>query len=384
MRLLYITKSFAAKAGVERVLSDKMNWLAEHGYDVMLVTYEQGDHPDAFTLHSSIKRSDLDTRFFKLSGLPLLKRFTQYFYYRKRFVDNLQKQVDIFRPDIIITTTYQLKLLDLITKVKSNARKVLESHIACYKAKKSGDFPIYSILHFFAKVYDAYFLNRVCIFDRLVALTQGDANDWKKYIKSVSVIPNPITFYPENVEIIRSRDTHRIIAVGRLNEQKGFDLLIEAFAKIANMCPKWNVDIFGDGGDKVKLLNMISNYHLESRVFINPSTSDIYSEYFRSDFLVLSSRYEGYALVLNEAMSCSLPCVSFRCKYGPEDAIIHGDNGILVSNGDITELAKSMLWLIDHHEERMLMGERARLSSARYKKDKIMKEWVRLFDTLIR
>lgn len=382
MRLLYITKSFAAKAGVERVLSDKMNWLAEHGYDIMLVTYEQGNHPDAFTLHPSIKRYDLDARFFKLSSMPILKRLAQYFNYRKRFVVNLQRQVDIFRPDIIITTTYQLKLLDLITKVKSNAKKVIESHIACYKAKKSGDYPFHSVPYFFAKVYDAYFLNRVRAFDKLVALTSGDANDWKKYNNCVSVIPNPITLYPENVELRQTKDTYRIIAVGRLNEQKGFDLLIEAFSKIANKCPKWNVDIFGDGDDKEKLLNMISNYHLESRISINPSTSDIYNEYFRSDFLVLSSRYEGYALVLNEAMSCSLPCVAFRCKYGPEDAIVNGENGLLVTNGDTAEFAESMLWLIEHNEERVLMGENARHLSARYKKEKIMKEWVGLFDSI--
>ena len=382
MKILYITKSFAVKAGVERVLSDKMNWLAEHGYDVMLITYEQGEHPDAFTLHPSIKRSDLDARFFKLSGLPLLKRFNQYLYYRKRFVDNLQIQVDLFRPDIIVTTTYQLKLLDLITKVKSNAKILIESHIACYKAKKSGDFPSYSILRFLAKIYDAYFLKRVSKFDKLVALTQGDVNDWKRYIKRVSVIPNPVTSYPEDAELRHSGATHRIIAVGRLNEQKGFDLLIEAFAKIANKCPQWNVDIFGDGSDKEQLLNMISHYHLESRITINPATSDIYSEYYQSDFLVLASRYEGYPLVLNEAMSCSLPCVAFRCKYGPEDAIVHGDNGLLVANGDTTKLAESILWLINHDEERLLMGDKARLSSARYKKDIIMKEWVKLFDEI--
>ena len=127
---------------------------------------------------------------------------------------------------------------------------------------------------------------------------------------------------------------------------------------------------------------MISNYHLESRITINPSTSDIYSEYYQSDFLVLASRYEGYPLVLNEAMSCSLPCVAFRCKYGPEDAIVHGDNGLLVANGDTTKLAESILWLINHDEERLLMGDKARLSSARYKKDIIMKEWVKLFDEI--
>jgi glycosyltransferase involved in cell wall biosynthesis len=83
-------------------------------------------------------------------------------------------------------------------------------------------------------------------------------------------------------------------------------------------------------------------------------------------------------------MSCSLPCVAFRCKYGPEDAIVNGENGILVTNGDTAEFAESMLWLIDHNEERLLMGKKARHSSARYKKEKIMNEWVELFDSIIR
>lgn len=383
MRLLYLTKSFASKAGVERVLCDKMNWLAEHGYDIMFVTYEQGNHPYAFNLHPSVIHVDLDVRFFELSGFSFGRRFLGYLRYRCKFKEGFQKQIDFFNPDIIITTTYQLKLLDLITNVRTNAKMVLESHIACYKAKKSGEFPRHSIFHYIAMLYDCFFLRRVRGFDELVALTEGDANDWKKYFKNVSIIPNPITFFPNELELKRTEGSNRIIAVGRLDEQKGFDLLIESFSKISNLCNNWKIDIYGDGNDKNMLLDMIKKYDLEGRVIINPPTSDIYKEYMSSDFFVLSSRYEGYALVLNEAMSCSLPCVAFRCKYGPEDAIINGENGLLVPNGDMNLLADGMLWLIEHEEERLKMGQKARISSARYKKEKIMEEWNKLFDSLM-
>ena len=383
MRILYLTKSFAAKAGVERVLSDKMNWLAENGYEIMFLTYEQGNHSKAFSLHPSIIYKDLDARFFKLSQFSMLKKCVEYFRCRNRFRKNLQLHVDHFKPDVIITTTYQLKLLDLFFKVKTQAKLVIESHVACYKAQKSGDFSRNSLFYYLAKLYDSYFLRQIKKFDILVALTEGDANDWKKYIEKVMIIPDPITFFPSDKELDKKQNTHRIIAVGRLNEQKGFDLLIDAFSKIADLCPEWTVDIFGSGGDKELLKAMIVNNHLENRVFLNSSTSDIYKEYMKSDFLVLSSRYEGYALVLNEAMSCCLPCVAFRCKYGPEDVITDGQNGVLVPDGDVKKLSDYMLWMIEHRKERILMGNAARLSSVSYKKDVIMQEWVGLFSSLI-
>ena len=383
MRLLYITKSFAAKAGVERVFSDKMNWLAENGYEVMLVTYEQGDHPNAFSLHSSIIHNDLDVRFFKLSQYSVLKRCFEYFRCRNRFRKNLQLQVDTFKPDVIITTTYQLNLLDLIFAIKSNSKMVIESHVAFYKAKKSGNFPRNSLLYNMANLYDSYYLRYVKKMDVLVALTAGDANEWKRYCKKVLIIPNPLTCFPSEEDLNTKQNTHRIIAVGRLNEQKGFDLLIEAFSKIADLCPEWTVDIFGNGDDKERLQAMIFSKHLENRIFLNSSTPDIYREYMRSDFLVLSSRYEGFALVLIEAMSCCLPCVAFKCKFGPEDIITDGQNGLLVSNGDINKLGDSIMWMIEHIKERTIMGNTARLSSARYNKDIIMKEWTSLFSSLM-
>ena len=97
---------------------------------------------------------------------------------------------------------------------------------------------------------------------------------------------------------------------------------------------------------------------------------------------MLCSRYEGLPLVLNEAMSCGIPCVAFRCKYGPEDVIEDQKTGLLVNNGDIQDLADKMLWMISHKKERLQMGQYARQSAARFEKGMIMKLWLDLFSRL--
>lgn len=382
MKIMYVIKAFAMKAGVERVVSDKMNFFAEHGHEVSMVTYEQGDHPYAFPLHPSIRHYNLDARFFKLSQMPIWKRPMVMRQMRRRFKEGLQKAVDQEQPDVIITTTYSMKLLDIILNLQTKAHRLIESHIACYTVRKAYDYRNTPILHTIAKLYDKWAFRNIGKFEKLIVLTKGDAQDWSQYINDVVIIPNPVTCYPDK---IRSHDGsgHRIVCVGRLNEQKGFDLLIEAFSLIADQCPEWHVDIFGSGEDEQKLLNSIHLHKLEGRINILPPTSHIYDEYQDSEFFVFSSRYEGFGLVLIEAMSCGIPCISFRCKYGPEEIITDGIDGLLVKGQDIHELGDKMLWLIQHKEERLSMGLKARNSACQYKRESIMVLWQELFKSLM-
>jgi len=379
MKILYLIKSFAMKAGVERVISDKVNWLADHGYEIMLVTYEQGQHSYAYQLHPSIKHEDIGARFFELHKFGLLKRFLYFIKYRIYFKRQFKTIINDFCPDVVVTTTYQLKILDIILSICSNSINIIESHIACYKAQKSSELHGFW-LRPFAKMYDAFFLGKIIKFDILVVLTQGDSMDWKKYNRNIRVIPNPVTLFPDSIE--EHEERCRIISVGRLHEQKGFDLLIHAFSEISDFCPKWHLDIYGEGDDEKYLRSLISKYGLNKRISIIQPIPNIYEEYMRSDFYVLSSRYEGFPLVLNEAMSCGIPCIAFRCKYGPEDAIIDKVNGLLVENGNVSALAEGMLWMIQHPQERQRMGKAAREAAGKYKKDEIMKKWQLLFNTL--
>lgn len=380
MNVLYLIKSYALKAGTERVICDKMNYLASRGYHVMLVTYEQGDHPNAFPLDNSILQRDLSTGFYLLYKYGLMKRIIKRRFMKHLFLKRLQLLVDDFQPQIIVTTTYQINLIDQILQLRTNAFFVLESHIACHKIQKSYNYSS-TFKKMIARQYDMYYLNKVHNFDQIVALTSSDAQEWQHFTRKVTVIPNPVTFYPDQI-VLKDTNYNRIICVGRLHEQKGFDLLIEAFSLIAYKCPNWIVDIYGEGDDEEALKQLIYAKKIEGRIVINSSTSSIYDEYQKSDFYVLSSRYEGYGLVLLEAMSCGIPCVSFRCKYGPEDIITSGEDGLLVDDGNVQALADSMLWMIEHPLERKEMGKNARENVAKYKKDIIMHSWITLFDEL--
>ena len=381
MKIMYIIKSYALKAGVERVMGDKMNYLATHGYDVVLVTYEQGNHSLAFPLNPAVVCYSLDARFFRLSCYPIWKRPYYWCKMRRNFKYGLQSVVGREKPHVMITTTYSMKVLDIILGIKTTAHRIIESHVACFTIRKSYDLRNNALLYWVAKIYDKFVFEKIRRFELLVVLTAGDAADWKNYIDKVVIIPNPVTFFPKEV-IPHDGSGRRIIAVGRLHEQKGFDRLIDAFAIVANTCLEWHLDIYGQGDDEKLLLDRIRNKKLEGRVRILPPSNQIYDEYQKSEFYVLSSRYEGYPLVLNEAMSCGIPCVAFRCQYGPEDAIEHQVNGLLVENDNINELAQQVLWMITHVKERLEMGNAARMAARRYLPETIMQKWINLFNTL--
>lgn len=381
MKFIYLIKSYAMKAGVERVMSDKMNYLAARGHAITLVTYEQGSHPQAFPLHESIRHVDLGTRFFEIEKYGLVRRLPLLSRLRRVFKDRLQSIVDEVQPDVIVSTTYSAKLMDIILSVNTHARQVVESHVACFTIKKAYDYRHQFLLRHLAALYDKWMLGKLAKADCLIALTEGDAQDWKQYISEVLVIPNPVTDFRDEVKP-HDGEGHRILCVGRLHEQKGFDMLVDAFALISEKCPQWRVDIFGDGSQKSLLLAKIEKYHLNGRITIHPPSPDIYTEYQNSEFLVLSSRYEGFALVLPEAMSCGIPCVAFDCKYGPRDVIAEGETGLLAADGNVEDLAEKMLWMVTHKEERLRMGRKARESVCRYQKDVIMQRWIDLFETL--
>lgn len=377
MKIVYILRSFATKAGTERVISDKMNYLAEHGYNLTLITYEQGKHPKAFPLHPSISHIDLNTRFFEIEKYFFLKRLSLLLRLRKQFRLKLQSVIDDINPDFIVSTTYSIKLIDIILSISTRASQIVESHVACNNIKRSDDYRN-SIFYPLAKMYDKWSLGKIAKADKLVVLTNGDARDWRKYSSRVIIIPNPLTVYPDKV--LPHQETRcRILCVGRLQEQKGYDMLIDAFSLIAQQCLDWKIDIFGDGPDKEILIDKIQKLNLVDRIIINPPSTNIYEEYQQSDFFVLSSRFEGLPLVLGEAMSCGIPCVSYRCKYGPEDIIKDGQNGLLVEDGNVKELGEKILWMLSHTEERLQMGKKAREDIRQYDKSLIMQKWLILF-----
>lgn len=378
MRLLFVIKSFAQVAGVERVMSDKMNYLASARHHIMLLTYEQGNHPLIFKLHPSVKHYDLNCRFFTLNRKSLLFRFSKSLILKRKFYKQIKTIIKEFKPDTIISPTYPLDIIGELASAKGHSKLIIESHMTYEQALKEFNKSRSRLESIIAKLYDKFVLKLLQKCDCLVVLTHGDYNFWSQYIPHVKVLPNPLTSYPEVINDI-PKDFYRIISVGRLTSIKRFDRLIDAFATICNNNPNWHIDIFGDGSDKDMLNNQISKLGLNKRVIIHPPTNDIYTEMKKSQFLVMTSESEGFALVLIEAMACGIPCVSFDCPYGPGEIIEHNKTGLLAVNGDITDLANKMNYLMMNPEIIEKMSKEARLSAVKYKKETVMKAWEQLY-----
>ena len=377
MKLVYIFSSFAAKGGTERIFCDKMNWLAEvAGYEIVFVTYEQGNHPFAYPLSNKIRHVDLNTRFFTTGTMPLLKRIRFKFTMPRLFKHRLRKLLDEIQPDVVVSTTYALPLFREI--LSQPYRHVVESHVCYYQLLLQKKFTHISWLD---RKIARHLLEMLKRCEKVVVLTHKDAACWKGY-DNIEVIHNVVTNYPEKITDVADRPK-RIIAVGRLHAQKGFDLLIQSWQLIAARHPDWQLVVYGHGGDLQKLQQQLEKAGLTSSMTFAGTTDNIYKEYQNSAFYVMSSRYEGWGLVLVEAMSCGLPCVSFDCPYGPSDIIRDGEDGFLVENGNIQQLAEKMELLINNKELRERLGVRARLNAARFTSDNIMPQWTKLFETIV-
>ena len=214
-------------------------------------------------------------------------------------------------------------------------------------------------------------------FDRFVVLTEEDAQMWGE-IPGLKVIPNAAKFIAERFS---DGSAKRVIAVGRLDYQKGFDRLIEAWRIVQQnkAYADWHLEIFGQGEWKEMLQKMIDERGLQNCVRLNDPTKSIGEKYAESSMLVMSSNYEGFPMVMIEAMACGLPAVSFDFQCGPKDIIRHGVNGLLVKNGDIQGLADAMMTLMGDETMRKRMSEEAKKVTETYSEEKVMGKWVSLF-----
>ena len=167
-----------------------------------------------------------------------------------------------------------------------------------------------------------------------------------------------------------------------MDEGKGYDYLIRAWELVNRRYPDWIIDIFGQGEWHEKLQKEIQDKNLSSVVHLRGITKDVATEFYNSSGYVMTSRYEGFPMVLIEAGMCGLPLVSFDCKTGPREIIVEGENGFLVPVGDVSLLADRICQLIEFRELRVSMGDNAMRFAQRFTLDKIMSKWIQLFENL--
>jgi glycosyltransferase involved in cell wall biosynthesis len=217
--------------------------------------------------------------------------------------------------------------------------------------------------------------------DALAVLTQGDLRDYSRALDGARTrivqIPNALTPLDGGRSDLSSPV---VAAAGRLTPQKGFDLLIRAFALVVERRPDWTLRIFGDGAQRARLQRMIDERGLQGHVFLMGSTEHLGRELERASMLAVSSRFEGFGLVIVEAMSKGLPVVSFRCRRGPGEIITDGVDGLLVRPRSVRGLAGGIVRLIEDEEERRRMGAAALETARRYDLPSITTRWLALLD----
>ncbi len=382
MRIMIIHRSYALVGGAERVITDKANYLAREGHQLMLVSYEQGLHPLPYELHPSVQYKDLDCRFFTLSKYSMPMHLYHFFRLKRKFRKNMQSVASDFNPDVVVLASDWQTLVGSVIDAVSPIPVIAEFHNTYdYVMRKVGTSEGWLKTRMTQLLFK-HTLNGLKRCAKLVVLTESDARCWRQHFNNVTVIPNPVTLYPDVIDDI-PKDRGRIIFVGRFNHEKRIDRLITAFSMIADKYPDWHVDIFGEGNDKQDLLHQIKEMKLDGRVIIHEPTNAIYDEYKRSEMLVLCSEHEAYSLVLVEAMSCGVPCVSLDCPNGPREIIKDGETGLLAKNGDVEDLSSKIEWMITHENERKIMGYKARDFAATRRLPDVMAMWQEIYGLTI-
>lgn len=373
-KIAYCIPSLYIAGGMERVLTLKANYLADQaGHDVYIILTDGKDKTPWFALSPRIKVIHLDLNFDSLWHLPLWKKGLVYLQKQRKYKKRLTQCLKELKPDI--TISMMRREINFINAIKDGSRKIGEIHVNRKNYRNFNDAAQNPLKRILQKVWMSQMLRKVRQLDKFVVLCNEDKEQYPE-LNNVCAIPNPLSFFPEQ---ITGTPLKQVLAVGRYEPQKGFDLLLQAWQQVQRKHPDYTLAIYG-AGDPTPYRRQAQELKIENSCQFNAPVDNIAEKYMESEIFVLSSRFEGFGMVITEAMSCGIPSVSFACPCGPKDIIDDNEDGFLVENGNIDKLAEKICYLIEHPETRHQMGVRARNNARRFRLENIMQQWEQLFD----
>jgi len=357
IRITFVISSIAL-GGAEKILAHMANYWARKGLEISILTFDDGKEPPFFHIDPSIAHHTLDIAGGSANPVQAFIRNIQR-------IHRLRRAIKQTVPHAVISFMDQTNILTLLATRGMSVPVIVSERTA-------------PRFHAIGKAWEWLRLRVYPWADCLVVQTREVLEYFPASIRNKGrVIPNPVVLpCEEDAALAHPRGTERlIVALGRLAHEKGFDLLLDAFRRIAAGHPGWSLRIIGEGPERGSLEALRDRYGLQGRVHLPGSTTTPCAEFKKAALFVLPSRYEGFPNALCEAMACGLPVVSYDCPNGPRGIIRDGVNGILVPPGDVGALASAIERLILDEALRVRLGSKAREVSGRYRLELVMRQW---------
>ena len=366
-RVALVVSSLSA-GGAERVISTMANYWAKKNWEITFITLDSYK-TDFYPLDSRVERKALNlVNDSHNLFMALLSNF--------RRIRTIRKALKETTPDTVISFVDTTNVLTLLSCIGLKINRTIVS-----ERVDPSVHPLPSTWRFLRRI--SYPLA-----DRVVVQTDSIQKWARKFLpeKKIAIIANPVCSsndvqcHSDNdlSPLFGKRDSKFLVGMGRLTHQKGFDILIRAFANISERHPEWKLVIFGEGTERAALHQLISSTGMSERVFLPGTTAT--PGYFlkQADLFVLPSRYEGFPNTLLEAMMAGLPVISFDCPSGPAEIIRTGVDGVLVPAGDSHALTSEIEKLMESKDKRERLAARAPEVIERFGLEQIMTLWEKL------
>lgn len=368
MKIALVISSLSG-GGAERVMATLANAWARDGAEVTLITLATRS-ADVYALEPAIHRVELN----------VVRRSSNVF---EAIANNatrircLRAAIASCQPDVVISFMTTTNMLAVLACWGLRIPVVVAERTFFSARLPTG---VWRFMH------RSLYRRAACV----VSQTKRGAEDLKVSLgRAVHTIPNPVVIrvavddLSSAMPVPHDDSVGVVLAVGRLVREKGFDLLIEAFSKIAPSHAKWNLVILGEGPLRSELMAQIAALGLDDRVTLPGFSNDPHGAMRQADIFVLSSRYEGMPNALLEAMATGLPCVSFDCRTGPAELIDHGVNGWLVPAEDVPAFGMALAKLMDDADLRVHLGASARGVQSVFGVKAVLEQWNELLVSVI-